>query len=282
MKDSPMPKTWKGFPMTDSGTVRVTLVGATGRMGREVARLLGAKPDIKLVSAIASPSSPALGKKLREAGVCDLDLEVQSPLALPEAARNSDAIISFTKPQAELANLTAISEQNIPLVIGTTGFTEEQMRTLKESVKNSPVVYSSNFSIGANLLFHLTHELALLPEEFEFSIIEEHHSGKSDSPSGTAKRLSEILMEERGYTKIVSGRSGDSRRRPDELEVFSVRAGGIAGRHSVIAAGQHEMITIGHDAFTRAAFAGGVLSATRWVVGRGPGFYTMKDVLGLK
>jgi len=147
-----------------------------------------------------------------------------------------------------------------------------------------PAVIASNFSVGANFLIAMASALRALPQGFDVSIVESHHSGKADAPSGTALSIAEAVSKARGYLKTVSGRSGQSKRAPGELEVASLRGGGTPGIHAVHAFGPHEMITLEHLAFSRSAFALGALQAAEWVTARGreKKVYGMADVLGLK
>ena len=166
--------------------------------------------------------------------------------------------------------------------MGTTGLSEEQMRIVKEAIEGRvPAVISPNYAIGVNMLFGMIKMLGILPSNYDFSIVEVHHTGKRDAPSGTAKRLGEIISEARGYRRFIHGREGISVRKRDELEILSVRAGGVPGVHDIIIAGPHEMIRIEHVAFSRRVFAQGALYAAEWVCRqKKPGVYSMDDVLG--
>jgi 4-hydroxy-tetrahydrodipicolinate reductase len=168
------------------------------------------------------------------------------------------------------------------VVIGTTGFSENQRARLESLVKPVPAVISPNFSVGANYLFALARELSRLPLGYDFSIVESHHSRKVDSPSGTASKLADIVKQQRGYTEIVHGRNGSSPRSASELEVFSLRGGGIPGQHEVLAAGPFETIRLEHTVFSRSAFAAGALLAAGWVIHQKPGLFGMEEVLGLE
>jgi 4-hydroxy-tetrahydrodipicolinate reductase len=266
--------------MSDRQLIRVGIIGITGRMGREVARLIAERNDLMLVGAISSSTNVALGKTLKEAGICNSEVKIMGPDKLEYIAEKSQVIISFTNSTAEMKNLPIISKYGRAIVVGTTGFTDEQLSSLKDSVQNSPLLVSYNFSIGANVMFHIARLLSKLPKDFEISIIEAHHSGKLDAPSGTAKRIADIIMKERQYTKIVTGRQGESKRQLGELELLSIRAGGIVGKHTILAASQNELIAVKHESFSRSSFANGALMAATWLIGKKPGFYTMEDVLG--
>ena len=257
------------------------VAGATGRMGSTLIKEAVAK-GFKIVGAVAGRDDPNIGKTLREVGICDLNVRIVDPSGIPDAVKDADVYVSFTTPEAEVANLPVVANLGKKIVMGTTGFTEEQMKKIKDAVSNRvPAVFSPNYSIGVNMLFRLLRMMKLFPSDYDFSILEIHHTGKKDAPSGTAKRMGEMISEARGYTSIIHGREGLSIRKPDELEILSVRAGGVPGVHELIIAGSHEMIRIEHTAFSRKVFAQGALYAVEWIYKQEkPGIYSMDDVLG--
>jgi 4-hydroxy-tetrahydrodipicolinate reductase len=172
------------------------------------------------------------------------------------------------------------------LVIGTTGHANEERAFLEKAAKSLPVVFSPNFSVGVNALFWLTRKASeMLGEDFDLEIVETHHRLKKDAPSGTARRLAEILCEVRklDYAKNVAhGRKGLIGERPGaEIGVHSIRGGDVVGDHTVMFAGRGERLELTHEASSRETFAAGALRAAKWVIGRPPGLYTMEDVLGL-
>jgi len=239
----------------------------------------------EISGAVAAPDDPGVGKSLRDIGARDSDTRVSSPSSLSELLRKSDVCISFTSAKAEMSNLKAVVEGGVPYVSGTTGLTPQQRTEVEAALTGKvPAVLASNFSVGANLLIAMSGALRALPRGFDVSIVEAHHSGKADAPSGTALSIAQEVSRARGYTKTVSGRSGASKRAPDELEVSSLRGGGTPGIHTVHAFGPHEMITLEHLAFSRSAFALGALHAAEWVTakGRESRVYGMADVLGLR
>jgi 4-hydroxy-tetrahydrodipicolinate reductase len=267
-----------------SRPLRVCLVGATGRMGTLIARE-APRDRFDVTGAVAAPDDPGVGKTLRQLGARDSDTKVSPPSSLAGLLRESDVCISFTSAQAEVSNLRTVVEGGVPYVSGTTGLSPQQRREAEAALAGRvPAVIASNFSVGANLLIAMSAALKALPEGFDVSIVEAHHSGKVDAPSGTALSIAQEVSKARGYTKTVSGRSGASKRAPDELEVTSLRGGGTPGIHTVHAFGPHEMITLEHLAFSRSAFALGALHAAEWVTadGREPKVYGMADVLGLR
>jgi len=264
--------------------LRVCLIGATGRMGTLIARE-APKERFEITGAVAAPDDPGVGRTLRELGARDSDTKVSPPSRLAELLGRSDVCISFTSAQAEMGNLRAVAAGAVPYVSGTTGLSPQQRKEVEAALTGKvSAVIASNFSVGANLLIAMSAALKALPQGFDVSIVEAHHSGKVDAPSGTALSIAQEVSKARGYTKTVSGRSGASKRAPDELEVSSLRGGGTPGIHTVYAFGPHEMITLEHLAFSRSAFALGALHAAEWVSakGREPKIYGMADVLGLR
>jgi len=191
--------------------------------------------------------------------------------------------ITFTSPSSELENIPRVVKMGKRIVMGTTGFSHDEKDKIEKMIAgNVPAVVSSNFSIGVNMLFKLSTLLGAFPEGYDISIFDVHHTGKVDSPSGTAKTLEEIISRTRGYSSTVHGREGHSKRLDNELEVLSARAGGVPGTHDVIIAGPYEMLKLEHIAFTRNVFASGALKAARWIVNRDePKIHTMMDALDI-
>jgi len=268
--------------MTATKRLRLCVVGATGRMGSLIIR--EAPPErFEVTGAVAAPTDPGVGRTLRELGSLQSDVKVSPPSRLPDLLRDADVCVSFTAAQAEHDNVRHVAESRVPIVIGTTGFTGTQRKEIEAALRGrAPAVISSNFSVGANLLIGLSASLRSLPPGWDVSIVEAHHSGKADAPSGTALNIAEAVSKARGYTKTVYGRSGTSKRSPGELEIASLRGGGTPGEHIVYAFGPNEMLKLEHVAFSRSAFASGALHAAEWLSqGREPRIYTMADILGV-
>lgn len=201
--------------------------------------------------------------------------------------QNCDVVIDFSNPNASSALCRVCWEAKKPAVIGTTGHSQEERAAIGELVLSVPVVLSPNFSVGVNALFWLTRKAAqMLGDDFDLEITEMHHRLKKDAPSGTAKKLAEILCEVRGldYRKNVRhGREGlVGERSGNEIGVHSIRGGDVVGDHTVTFAGAGERLELSHKAASRETFALGALRAARWVVGKPPGLYSMEDVLGLR
>lgn len=224
--------------------VRVLLIGAAGRMGKTIVELAEQDPAIEIV------------------GRCDLGD------AIAGAMKVCDVAIDFSQPNAIEEICRAASADRKALVIGTTGHSSEQRHLIEKTAANVPIVFASNFSVGVNLLFWLTGKAARLGgETFAPEIIETHHTGKKDAPSGTAKTLAEALRSVRGESA--------------EIPIQSIREGEVVGDHTVIFTGPGERLELTHRAESRNIFALGALRAAQWANLQKPGLYSMQDVLGL-
>jgi 4-hydroxy-tetrahydrodipicolinate reductase len=224
--------------------VRVLLVGSKGRMGKTIVDLAKGDPEIDIVAQ------------------CDLGD------AIEPAMKNSDVTIDFSQAGAVEEICRAALQHRQSLVIGTTGHSPERRHTIEETAKSLPIVFASNFSIGVNVLFALTHRAGeILGPEFAPEISETHHRMKKDAPSGTAKTLAEILKR--------------ARKTDGEIPTQSIREGDVVGDHTVVFTGPSERLELTHRASSREIFARGALRAAEWIMGKSPGLYSMQDVLGL-
>lgn len=262
--------------------LKLCVAGAAGRMGNAIIVEAIAKGH-QIVGAIETPNTSAIGKTLRELNMANSDTKILGSDRLSEAAKDADVYISFTLPAAEVINIPAVANLGKRIILGTTGFTIEQNRHVVNAMSGKvPAVFSPNYSVGVNVLFKLAEALKAFPVGYDFSINEIHHTGKKDAPSGTAKKLGEIISSVRGYKKTISGREGISPRQPEELEITALRAGGVAGIHDLIVAGPNEMLRIEHTAFSRNVFAQGAVFAAEWLSKQNePKVFNMADVLGL-
>jgi 4-hydroxy-tetrahydrodipicolinate reductase len=261
--------------------LKLCVAGAAGRMGKAIIDEATARRH-QIVGAIEAPGNPQIGKTLREAGICSSDTKILSSDKIADAVRPADVYLSFTVPNAELTNIPIVAGLGKRVILGTTGFTAEQNRQITADLAKVPAVFSPNYSVGVNILFKLAEELKLFPPGFDISLSEIHHTGKKDAPSGTAKKLEQIISKARGYSKTVYGREGLSPRQPAELESVALRAGGVPGIHDIIVAGPYEMLRIEHTAFSRNVFAQGAIVAAEWISKQNqPKVYSMADVLGL-
>lgn len=202
-----------------------------------------------------------------------------------ESMAECDAAMDFSVHTATLPLVETAAAHGKPVVIGTTGHTENERAAVTASTARIPIVWAGNFAIGVNLLLHLTERAAdILGSDYEAEIIDLHHSQKVDAPSGTAEALIEVIRQARGLDAeaIRFGRKGIVGVRPeDEIGVHSLRGGDVVGDHTVLFAGDGERIELIHRASDRRNFARGAIQAARWVVNREPGLYSMRDVLGL-
>ncbi|NQT90088.1 MAG: 4-hydroxy-tetrahydrodipicolinate reductase [Candidatus Omnitrophica bacterium] len=263
---------------------KIVITGISGRMGKRIASLALQEETFRILGAVEDKGHPDIGRPLEEiVGVCCSDIKISDDLA--GAAKGADVIIDFTSAPSTLSNLDIAQKLNLPIVIGTTGLTEEDLRAVKKASGSIPVLFSSNMSMGVNLLFRVAPEIAnALGKDYDIEIVEAHHSRKKDSPSGTAKKLAELIAEAKGKRLkdiAVYGREGDVGRRPKgQLGIHSVRAGDIVGDHTVVYAGDNERIEITHRAHSRDVFAQGALRAARFLADKSPGLYDMQDVIG--
>jgi 4-hydroxy-tetrahydrodipicolinate reductase len=191
-----------------------------------------------------------------------------------------DVLIDFTEPNAALQNVLDAADIGIDLVVGTTGFKQEQIAQMRKAVEgNVAAVISPNFSLGVNVFWKLIALAVETLKGYDIEVIEAHHNLKKDAPSGTALAALEILKKTLGTVEVVSGRQG-IHLRGKEIGVHAIRAGDIVGDHTVLFAGPGERLEIKHQAHNRMAFASGAIKAARWVTSAKPGIYNMGDVLG--
>ena len=268
----------------EARVIKVAVVGVCGRMGMSVASLAGADEDIELVGATEVPGHVSIGRDVGDfiegagPGVSVSD-------SIEVAARAADVIIDFTVPEATLAHAEYSVRNEKSMVIGTTGFTSEQREKLLRLLERIPCVLSPNMSVGVNVLFEISRQVAShLGESYDAEIFETHHRGKADSPSGTAIALAEAVAGGLGSElKDVAryerhGRIGA--RKKGEIGVQTLRGGDVVGDHTIMFLGDGERVELTHKATSRDNFSSGALRAAKWIPGRPPGVYAMRDVLG--
>ncbi|MBN1872547.1 MAG: 4-hydroxy-tetrahydrodipicolinate reductase [Candidatus Omnitrophica bacterium] len=226
--------------------IKIAVSGARGRMGMRIIKFAEEDSDLRVVSKFDIGMDPA-----------------------PEIAR-SDVLIEFTTPEATVEHAVIAGKLKKGIVVGTTGLSKDQIQSLEKIAKDIPVVFSPNMSVGVNLLFKLSEEASTtLPAEYRVSMIEAHHVHKKDAPSGTAKRLAEIIARNRGM-------------KVGEIPVQSIREGEIIGDHSVIFDSDTESVELIHRAKSRDTFAIGAVKAAKFVYGKKKGLFAMNDVLGIR
>ncbi|MBW2427133.1 MAG: 4-hydroxy-tetrahydrodipicolinate reductase [Deltaproteobacteria bacterium] len=256
----------------------VMVVGAQGRMGREVRTALADEPSLVLAGALERPGHPDLGRALEGEILLHDD-----PKAALEGCR---VAIDFSVPESTLANLRAAADAGVAYVTGTTGFDEAGRRELETLAARIPVLHAPNFSVAVNVLVHLAREAArLLGSGYDAELFELHHGQKRDAPSGTALRLAEAVAQGQGKKledHVVLERAGETGARPEgAIGVQTLRGGDNPGEHTIYFIGRGERIELTHRAATRGHFAVGAVRAAAWIVGRPAGLYRIEEVLGL-
>lgn len=260
----------------------VVVSGATGRMGRTLARLIGEAEDLRALGGIARqpPEQDAAATGYPE---------IVPVAEAREMVRRAEVVIDFSAPQ-QLADLLTICGDSLAgraLLVGTTGLTTRIDTQLHDLARSAAVLVAPNFSVGVNLLLDLVERAAraLPADRYDVEIVETHHRRKEDAPSGTALALGEAAARGRGESLEESRRDGRSGRvgprEPDEIGFHAVRGGAVSGEHIVHILGDQERMALSHSALSRDLFAEGALMAARWIATREPGRYEMKDVLGV-
>ena len=251
--------------------VKVIMHGCNGKMGQVITRLAAADPEMEIVAGVdmraqALNDYPVFG----DIGECGVE---------------ADVVIDFSNAAAVDRLLDWCGEKQMPVVLCTTGLSEEQLSKVEETAKKTALLKSANMSLGVNLLMKLLQDAAkvLAPEGFDMEIVEKHHNQKVDAPSGTAIALADSLKEalEEDYAYVYD-RSGQRKKRDShEIGISAVRGGTIVGEHEVIFAGEDEVIEFKHTAYSKALFAKGAVAAAKFLAGKGPGRYDMSDVIQL-
>ncbi|MBN1818784.1 MAG: 4-hydroxy-tetrahydrodipicolinate reductase [Sedimentisphaerales bacterium] len=263
-------------------TCKLIINGAAGRMGRRILALASESGDFKIVGAIDRADHPEAGT---DAGL----LAGINPLGVPLGAvmpSGGEVMIDFSLPDGAEKVITMCLEKKIALVMGTTGLEKTQQDALARAAEQIAVLYGSNMSIGMNVLFSLVGRVAqMLGPQYDIEITEAHHRFKKDSPSGSALTLAERICTEIGLDFpdcLVHGRQGrEAVREQGTIGMHAIRAGDITGQHAVIFGTLGETLTLSHTAHNRDNFVRGALRAALWLKGKGPGRYTMAQVLGI-
>lgn len=263
--------------------IKIAVCGACGRMGKRIIACAAEERGIAISGAVEHEGHTCLGLDAGEcAGAGRIGVAVASDLA--SAARGADVIVDFSGREAAGRNASVAASLGKPIVIGTTGLGDAEMRTVKKASRKVACLVAPNMSVGVNLLFRLAKEVArALGDDYDVEIVETHHRLKKDAPSGTALRLARAVAEGRGADlakAAVYGRKGEPGERPrGQIGIHAVRQGDIVGDHVVSFAAAGERIELAHRATSRDTFARGALRAARWIAGKAPGMYEMGDVL---
>jgi len=266
--------------------IRIAVAGAGGRMGRTLVQAISQHPDLVLGAATEQASSSLIGSDAGElAGVGKLDVVLTHDLA--NVIFDFDILIDFTSVEATLQHLAVCAENGRKLIIGTTGFSDEQKQQIKSASESTAIMFAPNMSVGVNLCFKLLEIAAgVMGDNADIEIIEAHHRHKVDAPSGTALRMGEVVAEALGRDLAevaVYGREGHSGARdPKTIGFETIRAGDIVGDHTVLFAADGERVEITHKASSRMTFASGAVRAAAWLEEHNSGLFDMQDVLGLR
>lgn len=241
--------------------IKLIISGSKGRMGSRIAALAAKTDDLKVVAGTDAGGSMA------------------------DVIDEADAVIDFSTPEASANHARIAAEHKKPIVIGTTGLSEDKERELEKASRSVPIVYAPNMGIGVNAMFRLIEEAsAILGRAYSIDIIETHHATKKDRPSGTAKRMAESVartIHPRPDIALYNDTSTARSPGDHDIRVTSIRHGDVVGDHEIIFTGNDEVLKISHHASNRDLFARGALAAARWIVGKPPGLYGMGDVLGI-
>lgn len=248
--------------------MKIAVTGATGQMGTNVIKSARDR-DIEISVAVDREKTENRG------------LEVQSDENLAELLEENpvDVIVDFTVPEATMKYLEAARKTSTSIVIGTTGFTDEQEREIEEAGEEIPVLKASNFSPSINVMRELVKEATGKLEDYDIEVSETHHNRKRDAPSGTANTFLDEIREARGDFEEVHGREGEAPREKGEVGVHTKRAGDIRGTHEVLLAGDDEALKIRHRSESREVFSSGALRAGEWIKDQNSGFYSFSEVL---
>lgn len=261
--------------------IQVAINGSAGRMGRRLVSLAMADPQLRLVAALEHAGNSLVG---RDAGAVAGEAEAGVPIRTTLDAK-PDVMIDFSVQPAVQPAVKLCQERGVALVIGTTGLTAEDEKAINSAAGKIAVLQAPNMSLGVNLLFALTGQIAKqLGDDYDIEVIEAHHRFKQDAPSGTAMGLVKSICDATGKDiekDVKHGRSGMDPRVPGEIGMHALRLGDEVGRHTVCFATLGEEVQITHKASTRDTFAKGALRAAAWLAGKPAGRYCMKDVLGL-
>lgn len=266
--------------------IRIAVTGAAGRMGKTLIEAIANHPETELTAALERPDSSLIGADAGElAGIGRNGVRVTGDLAA--VIDDFDVLIDFTVPTASTANVRLCAERGRKVVLGTTGFNDDQKAKIAAATERTAVCQASNFSTGVNLCFKLLDMAArVLGDDVDIEIYEAHHRHKIDAPSGTALSMGEVVANALGRDLrqvAVYGREGQTgARQRDTIGFATVRAGDIVGDHTVMFAADGERVEITHKASSRMSFARGAVRAAHWLATRPAGRYDMQDVLGLR
>ena len=265
--------------------LNIAVTGAGGRMGRTIIEACQQSDGCQITAAIERPDSSLIGSDAGElAGIGKIGVAIAGNIS--DVLENFDVLIDFTSIESTLHNLQICRDNNKKIIIGTTGFSDQQKQTIQTSAGDIAIVFAPNMSVGVNLCLKLLQTAAqVLGDSVDIEVIEAHHRHKVDAPSGTALRMGEVVAEALGRNLsdcAVYGREGQTGERERKTIGFeTIRAGDIVGEHTVMFADIGERIEITHKASSRMTFAKGAIRAALWLQNHDKGLFDMQDVLGL-
>ena len=263
--------------------IKVIVCGGCGRMASKVAQLIYQDSELKLMGIVESSTHPDIGKEWG-ATVGQSKTGIMVVDNLESIIQDADQIVEFTNPKVSLQHLEIVAKYKKTMIIGTTGFSGEEMAKMKSLSQNIPFLFSPNMSLGVNLLFKLAAETAVsLGDSYDIEIIESHHRFKKDAPSGTAKKLAQEIAKAKNINLDevgIYGRQGlIGERKREEIGIHSIRGGDITGEHTVMFTALGERIELTHRAHSRDTFAHGTIQSIKFMEGKPASSYEMKDVL---
>ena len=250
--------------------IRVLVNGSNGKMGQEVIKLISKSSEFYLFGGLDKWKKDNLNYRIYSS-ITDLKHLNDKP----------DVIVDFSVPDASLAVLSYAKSIKIPIVIATTGFSNDNQKLINECSKNIPIFQSANMSFDINIMKNTVANLATLLTDDDIEIVETHHNSKLDSPSGTAMMLADSINRKSGnkYTYIFNRHENRQKRSKNEIGFSSIRGGNIVGEHSVLFFSDDESLEVKHIAYSRAVYAKGALKAAKFIINKPAGFYTMNDLI---
>lgn len=250
--------------------MKVLISGYCGHMGQILAKMIREDKDLTLVAGV-------------DKSISDNKLSYNEPVfaSFNEVNVDVDIIVDFSHHSLTKDLLDYAKNKNLPLVIATTGQTDEEKTMINEATKSIPIFFAANYSIGIAVLIKEAKNIAKIMKDADIEIIETHHNRKLDAPSGTALKIAEGLKEVRTDANLVLGRSGNKKREKNDIGVNAIRLGNVVGIHEVLISTEHECLSIKHEAYDRGLFAEGAINAIKFMNGKAKGLYGMNDMLDL-
>ena len=266
--------------------IDIIVSGAAGRMGSRIISLSKDNKNLRVIGALEHKDHKHIGQDAGEvAGIGKIGIKLTSNIN--DISEKADVFIAFSTPEATIELLKIAVERETSIVIGTTGFSKEEIKEINTYAKKIPCVLAPNMSVGVNLLLKVLRDIAkVLGDDYDVEVIEAHHRLKKDAPSGTAIKMAQVIADALNRnleeTAVYARKGLIGERTKKEIGIQTIRAGDIVGEHTVLFGGLGERIEITHKASSRDTFARGSLKAALWVSKQAPGLYDMQNVLGLK